>query len=110
MNVDLPAPFGPRRPVIPGGTVTFTSFSPMTWPYHLETCSAVTTGLAADGAAVLPAAGAGAAPGAVADGTGTVTSPPPRRGRGARGSRSRRRPGRQSPAATPATAWRSAAS
>ena len=27
-NVDLPAPFGPSRPVIPDGTVTVTSFNP----------------------------------------------------------------------------------
>src|SRR5438270_7474834 len=42
MNVDLPAPFGPSSPVTPGGTDTLTSLRPMTWPYHLETCSAVT--------------------------------------------------------------------
>src|SRR6266567_4036269 len=45
MNVDLPAPLGPSRPVTPGGTVTVTSFRPMTCPYHFETCSAVTTGV-----------------------------------------------------------------
>src|SRR5438445_62229 len=45
MNVDLPAPFGPSSPVTPGGTVTVTSFRPMTWPYHFETCSAVTIGV-----------------------------------------------------------------
>src|SRR5712691_1591959 len=45
MNVDLPAPCGPRSPVTPGGTETETSFRPMTWPYHFETCSAVTTGV-----------------------------------------------------------------
>ena len=44
MNVDLPAPFGPRSPVMPGGTFTVTSFRPMTWPYHFDTCSAVTIG------------------------------------------------------------------
>ena len=44
MNVDLPAPFGPSRPVIPGGTFTVTSLSPMTCPYQRETCSAETTG------------------------------------------------------------------
>src|SRR5690242_18656412 len=44
MNVDLPAPFGPRRPVIPGGTVTVTSFSPDTWPYHFDRCSVLITG------------------------------------------------------------------
>src|SRR5260221_8255608 len=43
MNVDLLAPLGPRRPVPPGGTETLTWFRPMTWPYHFETCSAVTT-------------------------------------------------------------------
>ena len=36
MNVDLPAPFGPSSPVIPRGTLSETSFRPMTWPYHLE--------------------------------------------------------------------------
>ena len=44
MNVDLPAPFGPSRPVMPGGTSTLTSFRPMTCPYHLETWSAATMG------------------------------------------------------------------
>ena len=44
MNVDLPAPFGPSRPVTPGGTFTLTSLRPMTCPYHFETCSAVTIG------------------------------------------------------------------
>ena len=37
MKVDLPAPFGPSRPVMPGGTLTVTSFRPITWPYHFET-------------------------------------------------------------------------
>src|SRR5436190_8150460 len=45
MKVDLPAPFGPSRPVTPGGTETLTSLRPMTWPYHFETCSAVTIGV-----------------------------------------------------------------
>ena len=36
MNVDLPAPFGPSRPVMPGGTVSVTSFRPMTCPYHFD--------------------------------------------------------------------------
>jgi len=36
MKVDLPAPFGPSRPVIPCGSVTDTSFSPITWPYHFD--------------------------------------------------------------------------
>src|ERR1700741_1326274 len=36
MNVDLPAPFGPSNPVIPGGTDTVTSFRPETWPYHFD--------------------------------------------------------------------------
>ena len=44
MKVDLPAPLGPSSPVMPGGTETLTSFRPMTWPYHFETCSAVTIG------------------------------------------------------------------
>ena len=44
MNVLLPAPFGPSSPVIPGGTVTVTSFRPMTWPYHFDTCSALSIG------------------------------------------------------------------
>jgi len=37
MNVDFPAPFGPRRPVTPRGTDTETSFNPITWPYHFDT-------------------------------------------------------------------------
>src|SRR5436190_24290541 len=45
MKVDLPAPFGPSRPVTPGGTETLTSLRPMTWPYHFETCSALTIGV-----------------------------------------------------------------
>src|SRR5690242_17376154 len=44
MKVDLPAPFGPSSPVTPRGTSTDTSFNPITWPYHLETWSAATTG------------------------------------------------------------------
>ena len=44
MNVLLPAPLGPSSPVIPDGTLTDTSLRPMTCPYHLDTCSAVTTG------------------------------------------------------------------
>ncbi len=36
MNVLLPAPFGPSRPVMPGGTLTVTSFRPMTCPYHFD--------------------------------------------------------------------------
>ena len=39
-SVDLPAPLGPSSPVTPGGTVTLTSFSPITWPYHFDRCSA----------------------------------------------------------------------
>ena len=35
-SVDLPAPFGPSRPVMPGGMDTLTSFRPMTWPYHFD--------------------------------------------------------------------------
>src|SRR5450759_5702075 len=84
MNVDLPAPLGPRSPVTPGGTETFTSFRPMTWPYHLETCSVVTTGrvrLEADSTGVP----------LEADSTG-VMSPPPRRGRAARYSSGGLRP------------------
>jgi hypothetical protein len=54
MNVDLPAPFGPSRPVTPVGTVTLTSLSPITWPYHLERWSAEMTG---DVLAVLDALG-----------------------------------------------------
>ena len=50
MNVDLPAPFGPSRPVTPGGTLTLTSLRPMTWPYHFETWSAVTIGVLMSGA------------------------------------------------------------
>ena len=54
MNVDLPAPFGPSSPVMPGGTFTVTSFKPMTCPYHFETCSALTTaGRPAFGAGVI---------------------------------------------------------
>ena len=36
MNVDLPAPLGPSSPVMPAGTVTDTSFRPMTCPYHFD--------------------------------------------------------------------------
>ncbi len=46
MKVDLPAPFGPSSPVMPAGTETVTSLSPMTWPYHFESCVAATTGAA----------------------------------------------------------------
>ena len=51
MKVDLPAPFGPSRPVTPGGTLTLTSLRPMTWPYHLDTWSAVTIGVLVPGRA-----------------------------------------------------------
>ena len=44
MNVDLPAPFGPSSPVMPGGTLTLTSLRPMTWRYHFDTLSAETIG------------------------------------------------------------------
>ncbi len=44
MNVLFPAPFGPSSPVIPGGTLTVTSLSPMTCPYHFEMWSVCTTG------------------------------------------------------------------
>ena len=44
MNVDLPAPLGPSRPVIPGGIDTVTLFRPLTCPYHLDTPSARTSG------------------------------------------------------------------
>src|SRR6059058_1280061 len=87
MNVDLPAPFGPSRPVTPGGTDTLTSLRPMTCPYHFETCSAVTM------AVVLTALGAAGTALAVVT-TGLVRlrpglgpalmSPPPRRGRAVR--------------------------
>ena len=43
MNVDLPAPLGPSRPVTPRGIATLTSFRPDTSPYHFERCSATTT-------------------------------------------------------------------
>src|SRR5262245_26350376 len=45
MKVDLPAPLGPSSPVMPGGTVTVTSLSPITCPYHLLRRSAVTIGV-----------------------------------------------------------------
>ena len=35
-NVDLPAPFGPRRPTTPGGIETVTSLRAMTGPYQRE--------------------------------------------------------------------------
>ena len=35
-KVDLPAPFGPSRPVTPGGIYTVTSLSAMTGPYQRE--------------------------------------------------------------------------
>jgi hypothetical protein len=43
MNVDLPAPFGPSRPVMPGPTDTVTSLRPMTCPYHFDSWVAATT-------------------------------------------------------------------
>src|SRR5258708_35998576 len=43
INVDLPAPLGPRSPVMPCGTVSVTSFRPMTCPYHFDRCSVATT-------------------------------------------------------------------
>ena len=43
MKVLLPAPFGPSRPVTPGGMATVTSLRPLTWPYHLDRCSACTS-------------------------------------------------------------------
>src|SRR5436190_22638843 len=39
MNVDLPAPFGPSSPVMPGGIDTVTLLRPLTWPYHFDTPS-----------------------------------------------------------------------
>ena len=56
MNVDLPAPFGPSRPVIPGGIDTVTSLSPLTCPYHFERCSAWTMGADAAGSVSSPSA------------------------------------------------------
>src|SRR3954454_4033209 len=38
-SVDLPAPFGPRRPVMPGPMATETSFTATTLPYQRETWS-----------------------------------------------------------------------
>ena len=35
-KVDFPAPFGPRRPVTPGGMDTVTSLSAMTGPYQRD--------------------------------------------------------------------------
>src|SRR5215207_7694384 len=96
MNVDLPAPFGPSRPVMPGGTLTVTSFRPITWPYHLETCSAVTIGAAFGG---VTGSGAALATGVA---TGTLMSPPPLHERGARAPRRTGRSDRGRPAATPA--------
>jgi hypothetical protein len=42
-SVDLPAPFGPSRPVTPAPMVMVTSLIPITWPYHFDTFSARTT-------------------------------------------------------------------
>ena len=42
---DFPAPLGPRRPVIPGGMSTVTSFSPITSPYHRERLRQVMIGV-----------------------------------------------------------------
>ena len=36
-KVDLPAPFGPSRPVTPAGIVAVTSFSAITWLYQRDT-------------------------------------------------------------------------
>src|SRR6185503_7685049 len=47
MNVDLPAPLGPSKPVMPGGTATVTSLSPDTCPYHFDRCSAAIIGVSA---------------------------------------------------------------
>ena len=49
MNVHFPAPFGPSRPVMPGGMATVTSFSPLTCPYHFDRCSACTRAAATEG-------------------------------------------------------------
>jgi hypothetical protein len=45
MKVDLPAPLGPSRPVMPPGIETVTLLRPLTCPYHLETASAWTRGV-----------------------------------------------------------------
>src|SRR5260221_42788 len=42
--VDLPAPFGPSRAVMPTGNSQLTSFSPITWPYQRDTRSNVING------------------------------------------------------------------
>ena len=47
MNVDLPAPLGPSRPVMPCGIDTVTLLRPETCPYHLDTASAYTRGVVA---------------------------------------------------------------
>jgi hypothetical protein len=43
-NVDLPAPFGPRRPVTPGPIVRLMSLTATTFPYQRETARSSTTG------------------------------------------------------------------
>ncbi len=45
MKVDLPAPFGPRRPVMPLSIARETSFRPRTFPYHFERFFASMTAL-----------------------------------------------------------------
>src|SRR4029078_5700746 len=100
MNVDLPAPLGPRRPVMPGGTLTLTSLRPITWPYHFDTCSAATTGAPFGVTALAPAAAAAATPAGIsAEEAGTLMSPPLRRARGAAESSSTRRRQRRGPRA-----------
>src|SRR5262249_4344908 len=79
-NVDLPAPFGPSRPVMPLGTETVTSLRPMTCPYHFDTWSAVTIGgddaSRAAGSAVDEGGGESDVNGFGGVEAGTVTSPP----------------------------------
>src|SRR5262245_36389971 len=77
MKVDLPAPFGPRSPVMPGGTDTDTSFRPITWPYHFDTCSAATIAGGRDATGAATAAGAAVSLTGTGDvEAGNVTSPP----------------------------------
>jgi len=43
-KVDLPAPFGPSKPVTPGGTSVVTSLSAITGPYQREARLSSSTG------------------------------------------------------------------
>src|SRR5687768_3697550 len=45
MRLDLPAPLGPKRPVMPGWTSTVTSLTAMTSPYHRESWLASRTAM-----------------------------------------------------------------